>query len=376
MENSKERKIYICLLLILCLISMGLVYYIYKHEYSQEIRPVPINESITLNATPIVPQDITITNNYVGYVEAINQVQIIPYINGYIQNVEVKAGQFIQKGDLILTIEPEEYKARVEASEAAVMQASASFEYNQNYYERVQKSGKKAFSEIEIDNAKNNFLQAQATLKNAEANKLLATVNYNYTIINAPISGLIGNFTLSSGDYVSPSSGSLLNIIQTNPIRVVFSLTDVEYFNMKENGQLFKDSVIHLKLPNGKIYKHTGKFKYTNNELNKSTNSLAIYVYFENEDNELLPNAFVTVNIDKIFKNSVSIDKKYIKMQTDGNFINLSQNGKIILKPVEILGEKGTQYILKNTFTPDDLLILDDVSSLKKNAKIDFKIVK
>lgn len=375
MESNKERRVYIFLLLVLCLISLSLGYYIFKQEHSREIRPIPINESITLNAIPIAPQDIIVTNSYVGYVEAINQVKIIPYISGYIKNVTVKAGQLVKKDDLLVTIDPDEYKARLEATEASVLQATASFEYNQNYYERVQKSGKRAFSEIEIDNAKNNFLQAQATLKNSQANKMLAEVNYDYTIIKAPISGLVGNFTLSPGDYVSPSSKALLSIVQTNPIRVVFSLTDTEYFNMKSQGQLFENSAIRLRLPNGEIFKHTGEFKYTNNEVNQSTNSLAVYTYFNNPQNELLPNAYVTVEVQKSFKNAVSVDKNFVKMQTDGNFLILAHNNIITKQKVEILSEKDNQYVLKNTFGTNDLLILDDTSNIPQNAKIDFKIV-
>ncbi|MCM1323111.1 MAG: efflux RND transporter periplasmic adaptor subunit [Acetobacter sp.] len=376
MENKKERSFYIFLLLVLCLISFGLGYYIFKKDNIKEIRPVPINDSLTLNATPIIPQDIVVQTNYVGFVEAINQVQIVPYISGYLKDIKIKAGQTVHKNDLLITLEPEEYKAKLDAAEAAVLEAEASFEYNQNYYERVQKSGKRAFSEIEIDNAKNNFLQAQAQLKNTQANKMLADVNYNYTIIKAPISGLIGNFTLSPGDYVAPNSGALLNIVQTDPIRVVFSLTDTEYFNMKDNGQLFKDSVIQLRLPNGKLYNYTGEFKYTNNEINRSTNSLAIYTYFQNDKSELLPNAYVTVVVSKTFKNAVLINKNLVQLSADGNFTTISRQNNLIKHKLIILAEKENSYVVQNTFESNDLLLLEDISNLPPNTKIDFKITK
>lgn len=376
MENKNERKIYIFLLLVLCLVSLGMGYYIYEKEHAKGIRPVPVNDSLTLNAAPIIPQDVTVTNTYVGYVEAINQVQIVPYINGYLEKISVAPGQSVQKGDLLITIEPDEYKARLEAAEAAVLQAQAAFEYNQNYYERVQKSGKRAFSEIEIDNAKNNFLQAQANLKNTQANKMLAEVNYDYTIIKAPISGLVGNFTLSSGDYVAPNSGALLSIVQTDPIRVVFSLTDAEYLNMKDGKTLFKDSVIKLRLPNGKQYHYAGEFKYINNELNKSTSSLAVYTYFKNTQNELLPNAYVTVEVYKAFKDSVLVEKSFVKMLADGNFISIARHNQIMQQKVNILSDKGNLYVLENTFEPGDLLLLEDISTLPPHIKPDFKILK
>lgn len=376
MENKNERFVYILLLLILCLASFGLGFYMFKMSDAKEARPVPVNDSITLNAKPIMPGDVTVTNSYVGYAEAINQVQIIPYISGYLQEISVKAGQFVREGELLITIEPNEYKAKLDAAEASVLQAEAAFAYNQNYYDRVQKSGKKAFSEIETDNARNNFLQSQAALKNAEANRALAQVNYGYTKIKAPISGLVGNFTLSHGDYVSPGNGTLLNIVQTNPIRVVFSLTDAEYLNMAQSEKnLFNDSIIRLKTANGKIFPYPGEFKYTDNEINKTTNSLAVYTYFKNDKNELLPNSFVTVEVEKIFKDSVILDKNFIKMETTGNFVVIARNNAITKVKADIIADKNNQYVLRNTFNAGDLLILDDVSNLKNGANIHFDII-
>ena len=376
MENKNERFVYILLLLILCLASFGLGFYMFKMSDAKEARPVPVNDSITLNAKPIMPGDVTVTNSYVGYAEAINQVQIIPYISGYLQEISVKAGQFVREGELLITIEPNEYKAKLDAAEASVLQAEAALAYNQNYYDRVRKSGKKAFSEIETDNARNNFLQSQAALKNAEANRALAQVNYGYTKIKAPISGLVGNFTLSPGDYDSPGNGTLLNIVQTNPIRVVFSLTDAEYLNMAQSEKnLFNDSIIRLKTANGKIFSYPGEFKYTDNEINKTTNSLAVYTYFKNDKNELLPNSFVTVEVEKIFKDSVILDKNFIKMETTGNFVVIARNNAITKVKADIIADKNNQYVLRNTFNAGDLLILDDVSNLKSGANIHFDII-
>lgn len=376
MESKSERHIYIFLLLVLCLISFGLGYLLFVKTKAGEVKPVPVNDSFTLNATPITPQDVTVLNSYVGYVEAINQVQIIPYISGYLQDISVKEGMQVQKGDLLITIEPSEYKARLEAAEAAVLQAQASFEYNKNYYERVQKSGKRAFSEIEIDNAKNNFLQAEATLKNAEANKKLAEVNYHYTVIKSPIDGLVGNFTLSPGDYVAPNSNALLSIVQTSPIRIVFSLTDTEYLNMKKDGRLFVDSTIRLKLANGIEFEHTGEFKYTDNQINKNTNSLAVYTYFKNDNNELLPNAYVTVEVSHIFKDSVLLDKNLINYQPDGNYVTIVRDNKIFKQKVDILSAKNNQYVLKNTFQNNDLLVLDDTSQIRNDQNFTLNIIK
>ena len=372
---SKNKYLYKGLLAFLCLVTLGLCGYYFYKTFFDKSKNIPISNTVILNAMPIKTENVLVKKSYVGHVEAINQIQVIPYINGYLNKIIVKPGQMVNENDLLLTIDDGEYKAKLEAAEATVLQASAAFDYSKEYYDRVQKSGKRAFSEIDIDNAKNNFLQAEATLKNAEAARKLANVNFKYTQIKASITGLVGNFTLSTGDYVSPTGNSLFSIIQTNPIRVVFSLTDTEYLNLKEDGELFKDSVIKLILANGKTFANDGDFKYTDNHLNKNTNSLAVYAYFQNKNNELLPNAYVTVDVYKTFKNAVILDKNLVKMKEDGYFLTIGRNEHIKDIKVQILSEKNNQYVLKNIFDKEDVLVLDDTNNLKPNVKIHFNLV-
>ena len=376
MENQKKRLFYILVLMILCLVTFGIGGFLGYYFYYNKNKQAPANESVILHAMPIKAEDLVIKTSYVGHVEAIQQVSVVPYISGYLDNIAVIGGQNVKEGELLLSIEDSEYKAKLDAAEASVLKAEANLDYSKNYYERVQKSGRKAFSEIEINKAKNDYLQAEAGLKNAIANKKLAEVNLHYTKIMAPISGLVGNIDLSIGDYVAPSGEILLNIVQTNPIRVVFSLTDKEYLNLRDDNSPFKDSVIKLTLANGKVFKYTGQFKYSDNKFDTHTNSLAVYAYFQNDENELLPNAFVNIDIYKTFKDSVYINKSLINMKPDGYFLNVARNDKIIQQSVFILGEKNNGYVIKNTFLPNDLIITDKLGELPKKAKIIFNISK
>ena len=360
----------------MCLISFGLGYWIYSKFHIKEIRRVPLNNSVTINVLPIKTEDFTIKTTYVGNTIAINQVKIKPYVSGFLNKIEVKEGSTVLEGDLLLNIEPSEYIAKRDIAKAELLQSEASLEYNKNYYNRVAKAGKNSFSEVEIDNAKSNFLQAEAKVKNSLANLLLAEVNYNYTIIKAPISGLVGNFDLSVGKYVSPDNNSLLDIVQTDPIRVVFSLTDVEYLNMLKNSNTpFKYSVIKLKKANGVEFEYDGKFKYTDNKINKETNSIAVYVDFKNDKTELLPNSFVSVEIYNTLKDVIVIDKSIVKMRENGNFLTISRDKKTTSHKINILAEKNNVYAIENNFNKSDLIILDNIENLRKDAVIKFNIV-
>lgn len=364
----KKQFIYILLGIV---IGIALLWSGYKWAENTLFKSEALSQTdaISLKAKPIVPQDFTVNKEYIGYVEAIHQVQIVPYISGYIQDILITPGQMVKKGEPLVTINDAEYKAKLDAAEASVQQEMSALEYNKNYYDRVQKSGKKAFSQTEIDNAKNNFQQSEAQLKNATANKEFARINYDYTKISAPISGLIGNFNLSTGDYVAPQESFLLNIVQTDPVRVVFSLTDKEYLEMIEDKKSFDDMVIKLKMANGAMYEYDGVFKYTDNQINKETNTIAVYAYFKNDNNKLLPNEFVTVEVFKTFKDTVLVDKNLVAMQNNGNFIMIYRKGQPIEIPIHIISETDTFYVVKNTFEKDDLIVsTPDLVKLKASS--------
>ncbi len=373
MAKASKHKSYLLYMFYFCFFCFVLGCSLFYYMQKRNSKTKNLIDTITLNTSPIVAEDVTTKNKYIGHVEAINHVQIVPYVSGYIKDVVVKPGEMVDEGDLLITIDPKEYETKLKTEEALVDKAKAALNYSENYYNRVIKSGNKAFSEIEQANAKSDYLQAQAALKSAEANRDFAKINYDYTKIKASFSGLIGNFDLSPGDYVSPSSPFLLDLVQIDPVRVVFSISDVEYLNFNEEPT-FKDSVIKLVLANGKTFKYPGKIEYTDNKVNKNTNSLAVYAYFQNHNKELLPNAFVTIEAYHTFKNAVLIDKNYINMESSGYFLNIARKNHVLNVPIKILAEKGNQYIIKNTFLSGDMLILDDTSSLNKTTNISFNV--
>jgi membrane fusion protein (multidrug efflux system) len=149
-----------------------------------------------------------------------------------------------------------------------------------------------------------------------------------------------------------------MSIVQTDPVRVVFSLTDKEYLELTEDNEEFKNTTIKLKMANGVMYNYNGVFKYTDNQINKQTNTIAVYAYFKNDKNKLLPNEFVTVEVYRTFKDGVLIDKNILIMRDNGNFVIVYRNNIPVEIPVQIISETDNFYVLKNNFNKDDLLIL------------------
>ena len=82
----------------MCLFSFGLGFYMFNKLNIKDIRHIPVNEGIALNVVPLNATDIEIKNSYIGHTLAINQVDIVPFINGYLDKIFIDKGGFVKKG--------------------------------------------------------------------------------------------------------------------------------------------------------------------------------------------------------------------------------------------------------------------------------------
>lgn len=361
---------------VIIVISLVLIYYLYtRHtDKTSEAAQAEVSETV-LQVKPVIPQDVTLDKKYIGFITPINEVSVRPYISGFLENISVSGGREVKAGEPLLMIQQGEYKAQVDAAKAQILQTQADLANAKVYYERVKKVGPKAMSKTEFDNAKAKYLSAQAAVAQARANYNLAKVNYGYTEINAPISGIVGEMSLTKGDYVSPAGQPLFSIIQYDPIRVVFSITDKDYLDELKTGAMFADDKIKLRLADGNLYNADGTYQYADNKVDRETNSIAVYADFPNPSRALVANAYVDVMVGKTYPNAVLVKKNLVTQEEKGSYVYLINGSKLEKAKINILGEKGDSYVLQNNFKNGDYLVLDKVSPQIASTKIKVKVV-
>lgn len=338
------------------------------HLYHKNILPEKEPTEAEIDVVSVVEKTIAVENKYIGYVTPINDVDVQPYISGFINEVLVEGGQEVRVGQKLVIIDQEQYKAALDAANASLNKATADFNYAKNYYERIKKAGLKAVSQTETDNAESSFLASQAILHQAKANVKQAEVNLGYTVINSTIDGVVGNVALTKGDYISPQN-KLFSIVQTNPIRVVFSISDKDYLEENAKEKMFNDERIRLKLADGSIYDYEGVFKYSDNQIDRATNSIAVYVDFENPQQKLIDKAYVTVMIEKDYK-GILINKDLVTLQSENSFVYVSEGNIVKKHNVKILAESGNNYVLENNFLPTMKLVAEKINLQSDNQKV------
>lgn len=250
------------------------------------------------------------TRNYIGQIESPNIVNIVTRVSGDLSDVCFENGQLVKKNQVLYTIDPIRFDAAVKSAEARIAEIKAKLTYAQNNYDRNKSLHKKQVSSKDaLENAYSTLQALRAELSMAEATLITAKDDLKNTKISAPMNGKIGATNFSPGNYITPSSGVLSTIVQTDPLRVSFSMSARDFLNTFGNEEdLKKYGVVTLVLANNQKYsrmvgksnvEYAGRFEFIDNQANSRTDTIRINMLIDNPDNVLLPGNTVTVALSR-----------------------------------------------------------------------------
>ena len=237
---------------------------------------------------------------YPGRVVPIAQVDVIPQVSGEIREVCFANGQAVKEGDVLYRIDPIKYEAAVKNAESKLQECKANVQYAELSYERHKKLLEtRAVSLDAVDNALSQRDSSRAALAAAQADLIAARDDLNHCKIVAPISGKVGSTAKTKGNYVAAGSLTLVTIVQTDPIRVRFSVANREILNiLSTNGRRHRDDLeISVTLANGAPYAGDGEVEYVDNLADEATDTLAVYAKYANAATRLVPGGVVSVSL-------------------------------------------------------------------------------
>lgn len=237
---------------------------------------------------------------FVAHAEPVQEVELLPQVDGYIKEILFKEGDIVKVGDTLYVLDAERYQAIVNQRKADLEAVEAEMRRADRYFMRMQKADARGITQLERDNAEAAADSAKAAVMQAKANLVVAEYDLKKTRVTAPISGQIGKTSAHIGDYVSPSKGALSKIVQVDPIRISFPLTDRAYVAWR-SAQLkgvAPDYRLRLLLPDGSEYTGLGEWAFDDNTMSKETATIIMRLKFPNPDRMLIPNSYVTLLVD------------------------------------------------------------------------------
>lgn len=238
-----------------------------------------------------------ITHRYPGRVVSPSIVAVTSRVSGDLLEVAFKEGDFVKKGQRLYRLDDVRYVAAQKSAEAKIAELKARIAYSKANFERTQLLfDKEVSTQDELESARSEYEAYKAMLTAAEADLVVAQDDLKNTVILAPADGRIGVNAAPLGSYVTPASGTLTTIVQRDPVRVRFSLSNRDFlqiFGTEKN--LREQASVTLTLADGRRYDIAGSIDFIDNIANEQTDAVQIYANFANPNNVLLPGSTVSV---------------------------------------------------------------------------------
>jgi membrane fusion protein, multidrug efflux system len=249
-----------------------------------------------VSVTPVVSRQVTETGDFIGRVTAIDKVDIVARVTGFIEERSFTEGHQVKTGDLLFRIEQATYKAAVEQQRANLAKAKAT---EVNAALQLGRGKELVIAQATVDQRAADEAAAQANVLAAQALLDQAEINLGYTEIRSPIDGRIGLAYFTVGNLVDPSSGKLATIVRQDPIFVIFQASERDVINYRrrvaESAAKTPHVTVHIRLPSGSAYPHPGLTNLLDIQVDTNTDTVAVRAQVPNPEGLLIPGGVVGV---------------------------------------------------------------------------------
>ena len=284
-----------------------------------------------------IRRPITETSEFLGRIEAINRVNVVARVTGFLDKRLFVEGAEIKKGDLLYRLERGPFEADLASKHGAVAQLQATLENAKLTTERARTLlGGPAGQQSTYDAAIANQRSLEAQVQSAQAQVQASRINLDYTKISSPIDGKIGRTAVTEGNVVGPSSGVLTTIVSQNPMYVTFPVPLRQGLQLRERyaplGGL-EAVLIRLRLPDGRMYGQSGKLNFVDNTIAQNTDTIIVRGEIANPIlrapsttgvtvHELTDGEFVTVLLEGVEPvEVVAIPRSAVLSDQQGNYV-------------------------------------------------------
>jgi membrane fusion protein (multidrug efflux system) len=321
-------------------------------------------------------------------------------IQGYITQVLVDEGQYVTKGQPLFRLETNilnenaaASKAGIGAAESSIAAAQASVNAAQVEVNKLKPLVQKnIISNVQLQTAQAQLAQAQAQLQQANASKRQAQANYKgveanieYSIIRAPISGVIGRLPLKVGSLVGPSDQTpLTTISDTSEIYAYFAMNEKEYFDFLEKspGASMPEKIknlpmVELQLANGSLYPEKGKIEAITGQIDPTTGTIQFRVAFSNVQKLLSNGNSGTIRFPQRYDNVLVVPESATYEQQGIVYVYKVEKGDTARNVVvNVIDRIDNLALIKSGVNKGETVIAAGIGGLKPGTAVKPKPIK
>lgn len=335
-----------------------------------------------------------LSTSYPATIKGVQDVEIRPKISGFITRIYVQEGQAVSQGQVLFSIDSEQYQAAVRSAEEAVKAASQQINVVQSNIATQQLAvdnkkmlyDKKIISDYDYQSAFNQLqsLKAQlgsakAQLGSAQAQLKSARANLSFCTVTSPASGFIGMLPQDEGALVGPTMVEpFTTVSNTSKVYAYFSMTEKQMLEIARTGnggvQAFLKNLpaVGLKLADGTIYAEKGVVDAVGGNIDPSTGAVQMRASFNNAHRILRSGGSASIIFPTFAKQAIQVPQSAVTEIQDKKFVYVvGANNKVKFTEISINTESdGKNYIVTGGLKVGDRIVIEGVQTLKNDMQI------
>ncbi len=258
---------------------------------------VPVAEVIVRPVTPFA--------EFTGALTAVQRVELRPRVGGYIQDVSVPEGRFVEKGQGLFNIDRRALQAAFNAAAARLREAQAAALLAQAEHARAEQLfAQKVIARDRLDTASAALHAGKAQVDAAKAAQDAAQLELSFARVTAPISGRVGQTLVTAGNYVASGVTPLTTIVAVDPLHVYFDVDERTYLRSlaagrgKAGAPGAPSAKVMVALLTDTTYARPGRVDFLANTVDRGTGTVRIRAVVANPDGQLTPGLFAKVKLE------------------------------------------------------------------------------
>ncbi|MFO7908604.1 MAG: efflux RND transporter periplasmic adaptor subunit [Halomonas sp.] len=338
----------------------------------------PVEEVIVpVSVVTVEKASTTPTWSFIGRTAPSRKAAITSRTQAEIRNINFTEGERVEEGQVLVSLESNNANADLRQAEAELIAANAEVQSAARNLRRGEEIAVNGYlSAADLDKLKDRFSQAQGRQEAAQSATQRAQQALEYTEIRAPFSGWVGKANFDPGAVVSPSSGPIAEVVQTDPMFVEFQVNEADflaYRNRDSSSEFSQQLDLTLTLADGDQHEHDGELSFTDIRVDERMGTVAARAAFPNPDATLVPGLFVTLNVEqRQGVEKILVPQVALQENNEGKFVLLvDENDRVAQRFIQTGARQGALWTVEAGLDGGEAVIVEGIQKVRTGVQVE-----
>lgn len=333
-----------------------------------------------VSVVTVEQRDVPVRYEYVAQTAGFREVEVRARVTGILQKRSYQEGSAVKRGQSLFTIDPAPFQVALAKADADLAGAEVRLAQTKRELARLKPVLEaRAISQKELDDSASAEQVANAEVLSARARVNEARLNLTYTRVESPIAGIASRAVVSEGALVSGPAVLLTTVTQTDPMYVIFGISDREHLALRRDVDLGRLKlpdgrrfVARVKLSDGSLYDGVGALNFTDVRVNTQTGTSESRAKFSNKNNRLRAGEFVRIILDGAIRpDAIVVPQRAVLESPKGKFVYVvTADNKAEARPVEVGEWANDNWVINSGLKAGERVITDGVMKIGPGAPV------